>query len=191
MFPDDLFGFLTHLSSLAVSATLRRSHKIPSLWTVPAVRFAETPRTLGSGERMLGRRAGGDGGQSGPLARRARKRGVIEFGTFHLFHSFTSALSAFVIADATSLRVVDVNSLRESPEADLSRKRLRKDLGHLCIPKYRLHVHGTLNCKSIQTLLCRISQKLRSALLGLSVPYPISGKSPSLHCRSQEERERE
>ena len=124
-FPDDLFGSQTNLASLAVRATLRRSHKIPprspslwcGVWTVPAVRFAETLHTVGRENARAG-------GQSGSLARslRTRRRGVIEFGTFHLFHSFTSALSALLIADVSSTSIHS----GKSPEVVLRQKFLWK-----------------------------------------------------------------
>ena len=70
-----------------------------------------------------------EGGRAIWLARSlsppTRRRGEIEFGTFHLFHSFTSALSALVIADAPSTSIhSDSESLQQ--RVDHARKFLQK-----------------------------------------------------------------
>ena len=63
------------------------------------------------------------GRRTGNLARSLG--GVIEFGTFHLFHSFTSALSALVIADAPSTSIhSDPENLQQ--RGDHARKFLQK-----------------------------------------------------------------
>ena len=63
------------------------------------------------------------GRRTGNLARSLG--GVIEFGTFHLFHSFTSALSALVIADAPSTSIhSDAGNLQQ--RGDHARKFLQK-----------------------------------------------------------------
>ena len=129
MILTDLLGSQTNLGSLAVGATLRRSHKIPprslslavlcGVWTVAAVRFAETLRTLGRERECPGAMAGN---LARSLARRKKERSNriwhFPFVPFIYFCTYRVSYCRFVD--------VGVNSLRKSPEPDLPRKFLRK-----------------------------------------------------------------